>query len=549
MNIAILEVIADRIIELLHEHGPLDEAELLDELAADDMDCPADLFERLYSYEGLLPLVRLLDDGRYCAADMILSGRTFTHRLTEAEIAGDYLELDADLHGALNLDEDVRYQHLVDDALFRHVMPRFDGELLADREIAMTPANRSLVLLDFGALEGSQAGELIAVRVTENGFELESIAEAELSEAPAGLQADVLEFVEKHEGRSGRIWEIVMQLCAGDPGLFIDPLRPFGELLAEFGVVVHQDAVARQGYDFEAARRKLAMAAMMIRYEMTEVEAAAVDDFEGLRRALRAAEGTDDTAEARAMALEAARQESVPQLVRIRSPEAGEAIAGALALGGAEEARIQLECGAQGGRRRTTFGAARAGVGFREGAREPRRHARRRTAAERGARRRAAAFGAAEDASWSWLRADDDDAEHLDGTIALADGALAVEAMSGSRIEELLGVLAGVLPDAEVLEQSRTPLNLDALPARAAGVQPELEQDPEMVEFMAQHMREYEQRWLHMELPALDGDTARPAAADPTRREDLQQLLASFDAMPSQPGGMSADRLRVLLGL
>jgi len=49
--------------------------------------------------------------------------------------------------------------------------------------------------------------------------------------------------------------------------------------------------------------------------------------------------------------------------------------------------------------------------------------------------------------------------------------------MSGSRIEELLGVFAGVLPDAEVLEQSRTPLNLDALPARAAGVQPELEQD------------------------------------------------------------------------
>jgi len=238
-------------------------------------------------------------------------------------LSGHYLELDADLHGALNLDEDVRYQHLVDDGLFRHVMPRFDGELLADREIAMTPANRSLVLLDFGALEGSQAGELIAVRVTENGFELESIAEAELSEAPAGLQADVLEFVEKHEGRSGRIWEIVMQLCAGDPGLFIDPLRPFGELLAEFGVVVHQDAVARQGYDFEAARRKLAMAAMMIRYEMTEVEAAAVDDFEGLRRALRAAEGTDDTAEARAMALEAARQESVPQLVRIPLTRSG----------------------------------------------------------------------------------------------------------------------------------------------------------------------------------------------------------------------------------
>ena len=104
----------------------------------------------------------------------------------------------------------------------------------------------------------------------------------------------------------------------------------------------------------------------------------------------------------------------------------------------------------------------------------------------------------------------------LDGTIALADVALAVEAMGGSRIEELLGVLAGVLPDAEVLEQSRTPLSLDALRARAAGVQPELEQDPEMVEFMAQHMREYEQCWLHMELRPWTGTRrARPQRTPP----------------------------------
>lgn len=43
------------------------------------------------------------------------------------------------------------------------------------------------------------------------------------------------------------------------------------------------------------------------------------------------------------MALKAARQESVAQLDRIRSPEAGAAIAGALVLGGAEEAQIQLD--------------------------------------------------------------------------------------------------------------------------------------------------------------------------------------------------------------
>jgi hypothetical protein len=51
---------------------------------------------------------------------------------------------------------------------------------------------------------------------------------------------------------------------------------------------------------------------------------------------------------------------------------------------------------------------------------------------------------------------------------------------------------------------------------------------------MAQHMRDDASRWLDMELPAQGGRTPK-AAADPTRREDLQQHLVSFDAMPSQP--------------
>lgn len=837
MNIATLEVIADRIIDLLREHGPLDEAELLDELTADEVDYgeySAELFEQLYSYEGLLPLVRMLDDGRYCAADMILSGRTFTHRLSDAEIAGDCLELDADLHGVLSLDEDDRYQDLLDGGTFRHVMPHFDGELLAERDIAMTPANRSLVLLDLGALEGSRAGDLIAVEVTEDGFELESIAEADLGEPPVGLGAAVLDFVERHEGRPGTVWEIVLQLCADDPGLFIDPLRPFGELLAEFDVVVHQDAIARQGYDFEAARRMVARAAMMMRYGLSEVEAAAVDDYSGLSRALRAAEGPEPTAE-----IEVARQQAVAQLARIRSPEAAGAIAGALAFGGAEEARLQLEvmrrvsaeaprsaqpvlawvsakaheslgetldaerlhnealavdprwvpalyslagyaldrgdcpraldllhrarapyddalrleaeeftpparaelgrnkpCWCGSGRKYKVCHlgkeaaplAERAGWLYEKALRfagddAPRnfrvmgleqrwrdedessfdvvgraavldialseggmfeqfvqhrsvllpederalaaqwvslqrslfevesvepgvglvlrdlRNGERCGVVEQSASRQLrpselilarplpagdttqffggisrvpvharsmliqlldtdpeadevvdflaglyaapalvtregealelcevqvrlplamsepqvrstldSEFGPAEDASWSWLRADDG-VEHLDGSVRLADGELVVEAMSGSRIDGLLDLLFDMLPGMTVLVQTRTPLDPEALRDRATGAQPELEQSPEMVEFMAQHMRDYEQRWLDMKLPALDGRTPRQAAANPTRREDLQQLLASLDATPSQPGGMSADRLRVLLGL
>jgi hypothetical protein len=52
-------------------------------------------------------------------------------------------------------------------------------------------------------------------------------------------------------------------------------------------------------------------------------------------------------------------------------------------------------------------------------------------------------------------------------------------------------------------------------------------------------------------VPALGGLTPRQAAADPTRRELLERLLASFDAMTTPAGAftMRPDRLRALLGL
>ena len=54
--------------------------------------------------------------------------------------------------------------------------------------------------------------------------------------------------------------------------------------------------------------------------------------------------------------------------------------------------------------------------------------------------------------------------------------------------------------------------------------------------------RQAHTKWLDEHVPALDGLTPRQAAADPTRREQLERLLAEFDnrETPGLPDGVEA---------
>lgn len=77
--------------------------------------------------------------------------------------------------------------------------------------------------------------------------------------------------------------------------------------------------------------------------------------------------------------------------------------------------------------------------------------------------------------------------------------------------------------------------------------------DPEdLPAVMAEMRQNLEDRWLDEPVPALKGLTPREAAADPTRREQVERLLARFED-PGEPSeGFSAfrpDRLRKELGL
>jgi hypothetical protein len=73
--------------------------------------------------------------------------------------------------------------------------------------------------------------------------------------------------------------------------------------------------------------------------------------------------------------------------------------------------------------------------------------------------------------------------------------------------------------------------------------------DPQVAAALDEIIHVYETNWLDEPIPALDGQTPRQAADDPTRRADLVKLLASFPSGAAARGGMDADRLRAALGL
>jgi len=141
---------------------------------------------------------------------------------------------------------------------------------------------------------------------------------------------------------------------------------------------------------------------------------------------------------------------------------------------------------------------------------------------------------------------------HLDGD------RLTIETMSEERLERALLVLKKQLPGARVLTDERQPFDLakGVAPAPLApsvgdsGPAPMV--PPEVV---AQLQEKFEKRWCDEQVPALAGLTPRQAAADPSRREALERLLAEFErdeAEPAPPGafvGMRTARLRQLLGL
>ncbi len=136
--------------------------------------------------------------------------------------------------------------------------------------------------------------------------------------------------------------------------------------------------------------------------------------------------------------------------------------------------------------------------------------------------------------------------DSVQASVSRAGNNLKVESMSKERLEAALALVLQALPGSEVLDVTyKRPPAPGSIP-RGKVTPPKLSADER--EAVTAYVAKYERDWLDMDIPALDGLTPRQAAADPTRRDDLIRLLATFPET-DDPTQMSPARLRAMLGL
>lgn len=168
------------------------------------------------------------------------------------------------------------------------------------------------------------------------------------------------------------------------------------------------------------------------------------------------------------------------------------------------------------------------------------------------ARAALAASGLADDGDdrYSLVRDSENRRDTIIANLSLDEGRLRATVNSDERATEVRALVAGLLPDATVVDDDVR--RLDEVMASTDDddderAEPSLD-DPAVRELVADHIARYEQQWLDEPIPALRGRTPRDAADDPIGRHELEQLLATFPP-GDEPTMMSAARIRTALGL
>ena len=135
----------------------------------------------------------------------------------------------------------------------------------------------------------------------------------------------------------------------------------------------------------------------------------------------------------------------------------------------------------------------------------------------------------------SWVR----------GTVSVDGDELVVSANSEVRFRRLRSLAESAVPGLERMREEAKPAADLMAAGRAAAPPPRPTVPVEAAGALAGFMREQEDRWLEEQIPALKGLTPRQAAADPTRREELEALLRKFDRKQPPAGALTFDTSRL----
>jgi hypothetical protein len=133
-------------------------------------------------------------------------------------------------------------------------------------------------------------------------------------------------------------------------------------------------------------------------------------------------------------------------------------------------------------------------------------------------------------------------------TFTIAGDELHADVNSGPRADEVIALVADMLPDAALVDHDVRGVREVARSHAATGAEPPHNRldDPDMAGVREDLALDLEARWVDEHVPALGGLTPREAAVDPIARHDLERLLDSFDG---RAGVMNIPRIRKALEL
>jgi hypothetical protein len=261
----------DAITRVVREHGPLTIAEVVERLKPDGIE--VDEIDVLRIFEMNCPAGELTDH-RWVWLPTLLAGRVFTHRVTAAELEHDVLAVQPDLGPVADLCEYEGYEHLADGSPVSVVVADFDDELLEERGIPLELVDVApSLLLAAGTLSGlgAAAGELVGVRLTDDGLVVERVTDA----LPGVTEGDRLVDVLADDDMTfldSAVWTV----CLNDPSAFTKPVAPLDAILDERGLVRNLDSVAPPGFDVAGWRFDLRCERLAMAYELEQEDALAL---------------------------------------------------------------------------------------------------------------------------------------------------------------------------------------------------------------------------------------------------------------------------------
>ena len=214
----------DGIHRVLTAEGPLAEDDLVAALKVDGLDLgvdPLDTVADLLESDDV-GLVMPLGDGRHALLPALLTGRTFTRRVSPAEVEHGFLDVSPDLEPLSLLTEDETYLRLLDGTGFVEALAGFDADLLADRGIPTDSFEQCAWLFGPAVLRELQvgAGDLVGVTVRADGFELTKVTSLT---HPADPRPILDALARLGDGEPEQISSVVWLACANEPGLFASP--------------------------------------------------------------------------------------------------------------------------------------------------------------------------------------------------------------------------------------------------------------------------------------------------------------------------------------